>query len=277
MSEVSQVLNAKEMSLGTYQEFQAIIYKLSGIALADSKRALLMNRISKRMRTLKLSTPEQYLSLIQESNSDEIGRLIDVVSTNTTHFFREEPHFEFLKKLCSEWKQEKKSNIKIWCAASSSGQEPYTISMVLKENLEKSTLYQLLATDICTDVLLEASKGVYDEQEVSNIPQNYLDQYFELINSDHGKLFLAKPQIKSQITYKRFNLADFPYPLKGNFDLIFCRNVMIYFDRPMRQKVIDQFYKLLNAGGYMILSHSENVLGINHSFKSLGSSIYRKE
>lgn len=276
INQITQNLQVNEMSLETFRLFQSLIYAHSGISLADSKKALLMNRISKRMRTLRLLTPEDYFTYVKTKDIEELQNLIDVVSTNTTHFFREQPHFDFLESLCAQWTKDQKKNIKIWCAASSSGEEPYTISMVLKECLSSQVEYRILATDICTDVLLQASAGRYSHREIVDIPSDLLSKYFEKLQSDEGALFEANKHIRSNVTFKRLNLSDFPYPLKGGLDVIFCRNVMIYFDRPMRQKVVDEFYRLLSPGGYLVLSHSENVLGITHSFKSLGSSIYRK-
>lgn len=266
-----------EMPEKTFKDYQALIYKVAGIALADSKKALLMNRIAKRMRALGISSAEAYLTYVQSGSKEEVEKLIDVVSTNVTHFFREEPHFNFLSNLCHGWKAERKRSIKIWCAAASSGQEPYTIAMTLCENLNLPEMdIKILGTDICSDVLIKAVEGHYKEQDTENIPKEILDKYFEVNDSDDGPIYTTRPILKNLITFKRLNLAEFPYPLKGNFDVIFCRNVMIYFDRPMRQKVIDQFYNLLSPGGHLILSHSENVLGIEHQLKSLGSSIFRK-
>ena len=267
----------QEMSEATFKAFRDLIYQMSGIALTDSKKALLVNRINKRTRSLGIRSSEEYLEFVKQNLETEVERLIDVVSTNVTYFFREEPHFDYLTKKCLEWKVNGKSKVRIWCAASSSGQEPYTIAMVLAENVLSWTKdVKILATDICSDVLIKAKRGYYFEPEIEGIPKNLETKYLIKESSDNGFVYGVKPELKNIVTFKRLNLSQHPFPLKNQLDIIFCRNVMIYFDRPLRQKIINEFYRLLSPGGILILSHSENLLGISHNFKSLGNSIFMR-
>ena len=267
----------QDMSEETFNLFRDLIYQVSGISLADSKKALLVNRINKRTRSLGIPTAEKYLQYVKSADSLEMEKLIDVVSTNVTYFFRETPHFDFLAKKCEEWKAQKKSKVRIWCAAASSGQEPYTIAMVLAEKvLPWQKDVRILGTDICSDVLLKAKRAIYSLSEIEGVPKNLEVKYFSRMSSDDGDVFSVSPVLTNLMTFKRLNLSQVPFAPNGPLDIIFCRNVMIYFDRIVRQKVINEFYRLLAPGGIMILSHSENLLGIEHSFKSLGNSIYQK-
>ncbi len=266
-----------DISDSTYKEYQALIYQEAGISLADSKKALLLNRITKRMRALGIETPESYITYVRKNSSTELEKLIDVVSTNLTYFYREQAHFDYFAEVVRRWKDTGKKSIRVWCAAASSGQEPYTIGMVLKENLGNSNPdVKILGTDICTDVLKKSFEGTYNTNEVSGVPPHLLKKYFELNNYSGDNYYTVIDELKSYYNFKKLNLSSIPFPLKGPIDVIFCRNVMIYFDINVRRKVINEFYRLLPVGGVLILSHSENLLGIEHSFNSLGNSIYRK-
>jgi len=261
-----------------FERIRKLIYEECGIALGREKIPLLINRISKRQRALGITSQQDYLRIIEaEKDPDEFLRFIDAISTNTTHFYREKEHFEVLAELL---KKDGKScaEIKLWCAASSSGEEPYTLAITACENLDLRRIsFRMLATDICIKVLTRAVHGRYTEQQVQHVPHFLLHKYFvkEMVGKE--KHYVASSHLKSLILFKRLNLSKFPYPLKGPFDYIFCRNVMIYFDAPLREKVANEFYKLLKKGGYLFIGHSENLLGLKHSFKNVEPSVFRKE
>ncbi len=262
-----------------FNALRAIIQGESGIALTDSKMELLENRLLKRLRALSLTNVEDYLQILHtDSTGVELSNLIDAVSTNVTFFFREESHFVRLESMLDSLIRSGKKNIKIWCAAASSGEEPYTIAMVAAEKLKgKKIDIKILATDICMPVLEQAACGVYGEEQVAKVPSKLLDRYFRQIEADGSQgLWQVVPELKNMVLFKKLNLAEMPYPLRGPIDVIFCRNVMIYFDRPLRERIVAEFYNLLVPGGSLFLSHSENMLGVNHRFEGLGQSIFIK-
>jgi chemotaxis protein methyltransferase CheR len=262
----------------TFNQFRAIIEKESGIHLSDEKRTLLSNRVQKRLRALKLGSPEEYLKIIElDVSGEELVELIDVVSTNVTYFYREHDHFTQLGKIFDRYSDGGKSKIRVWCAASSSGEEAYTISMIAHEHLELGQVdFKILATDICTRVLRKAVRGRYIDKQVEKLPAELKGRYLIPIDEDGEREWQVTPELARPITFKKLNLAEFPYPLKGPIDLIFCRNVMIYFDAPVRSRATAEFFRLLAPGGKLFLSLSENLLGFSHGFQSRGPAIYEK-
>lgn len=263
------------MDQKTFVDFRDLIYRESGISLSDEKKQLLENRIAKRLKALSLKSEKQYLEIVESDlEGDELTQLIDVVSTNLTFFFRESSHFDHYMKVLQSMKDGHKREIKIWCAAASTGEEPYTLAMLAREVLDGSGIdFKVLATDICTRVLKKAIRGVYEEKQFEKMPSALAQKYFSKISKEERSVI---DSVRSKVVFKRFNLAKYPYPLKGNIDIIFCRNVMIYFDIPTRGKCTNEFMKLLSPGGYFYLGQSENLLGITHTFKNIGSSIYQK-
>lgn len=267
------------MDKETFEQFRMLIRSNSGISLTEEKIPLLVNRINKRLRALNIREPREYLMLLKRDESgDELINLIDVISTNVTYFYREEEHFEVLKSVLKEMQEKRPSRIRIWCAASSSGEEPFTIAITAYEalELEKSKIdFQILATDICTKVLNKALDGLYSGQQLERVPADIMQKYFTRIK-DRTDLYAISPMLKKYVTYKRLNLSVFPFPLKGSLDIVFCRNVMIYFERELRQQITSEFERLLRPGGYLFLSRSENLLGIKHSLKNVETSVYQK-
>ena len=266
------------MDNATFEHFRSVIYKESGIVLPPTKKTLLENRIQKRLRTLGIVEESEYLRIIElDCSGNELIALIDLISTNVTFFYREPSHFIFLESLCATWKKEYKKSIRIWCAAASTGEEPYTIAMTLAEHLDL-TIHtpRILATDICTHVLQHAFQGTYLNAVVEKVPPHLRNLYFTPHERYQEGAWDISPKLREMILFKRLNLAHFPYPLKGPLDVIFCRNVLIYFDAPMKQRVIDEFYRLLPPGGHLILSNTESLLGLKSTFEKVGSSVFRK-
>ncbi|RMD84783.1 MAG: protein-glutamate O-methyltransferase CheR, partial [Candidatus Dadabacteria bacterium] len=235
-------MESRKLESGVFQQFKDLIYAESGIVLTEEKRALLLNRIGKRLRALGISTPEEYLHFIaQDSTRNELVNLLNAISTNVTYFYREKAHFEFLEEIFRRWKEERRPKVRVWCAAASTGQEPYTINITAAENLDLSfTDYKLLATDICTEVLETAHRGIYSQQVMEPVPKNIRDRYFERIAVGGEECYRVVESLRKLAIFRVLNLAKFPYPLKGGHDIIFCRNVMIYFDRNLRKKIVDE-------------------------------------
>lgn len=264
------------MEREVFEKFRTIIYKESGIVLPPEKISLLSNRIQKRLKALHLKDPRQYLQIIEiDKSGEELSNLVDVVSTNVTHFYREEAHFARLRDILASYKASQKKEIRIWCAAASSGEEPYTILFESLEVIDQSQqTVKILATDICTKVLRQAVEGRYSIESVSKIPANIINKYMQ---QEHSGFVTVKPEYREKILFKKLNLISTPYPLRGKFDIIFCRNVMIYFDTSTRSKIVNEFSKLLNPDGYLIVSLSESLFGIEQEFAKLNGSVYQKK
>ena len=262
------------MELSTFESFRKIVYRECGIVLTQEKLPLLSNRIHKRLLALGLDTEDEYLKIIEvDLDGSELVHLIDAVSTNVTFFYREEAHFTKLREILAEWKQ--KVQIRIWCAAASSGEEPYTLAFEALETLGPDFNFKILATDVCTKVLQKAVAGCYSDTAVQKIPDIIKKKYLTPA-SRRSPGWEINESVQKKILFKHLNLIHFPYPLKGSLNVIFCRNVMIYFDSPTRERIVTEFTRLLAPGGYLFLSHSENLLNINHSLEKLSASIYRK-
>jgi chemotaxis protein methyltransferase CheR len=265
------------MEESIYQKLRTIIHGHSGIALSNDKKYLLQNRLQKRLRALQLGSEREYLELIESDlEGPELIELIDAISTNTTHFFREAEHFALLDEIFETYRAERRNQVKLWCAAASSGEEPYTLAISAHEHLDlKTTKFRMLATDICTKVLARAAQAEYRAEQIQKVPVSLRAKYF-LPSAVDPHMVQVQPALRQLITFKILNLARFPFPLQGPLDVIFCRNVMIYFDRDLRQKIITEFERLLSPGGFLFLSHAENLLGIAHSLQRYNISVFRK-
>lgn len=265
----------------TFDRFRDIIYERCGIVLSSEKQALLSSRIQKRLRARGLANERAYLEIIEiDASGEELIQLIDAISTNTTYFWREFEHFELFANILNEWKSQNKASYRIWCAASSFGQEPYTLAMQVCEVLSaRNNNVRILATDISTKALKRAQDGIYADEDIKKLPQHLRQKYFSQVAGEEDALFTqweVNRELRSLLLFKRLNLVEYPYPLKGPLDVIFCRNVMIYFDVPTRQKIIDEMCRVLAPGGYLFLSLSESLLGIQHQLDRAGPSVFRK-
>ncbi len=266
----------EEIDSKSYEFFRKLIYDKAGIALGHSKQALVAARIAKRLRVLDLPSYQAYYDyLASGQNPEELVQMIDVISTNTTSFFRENSHFPRLQELLRDWHAKGRNRFRIWCAAASTGEEPYTLSMVCQEALpiEKVDL-KILATDISTKVLRHCMEGEYTEDKAETIPHEYLYKYFR--KSENPGYLKVQDHLKKPLTFARMNLMETPYTMKGPFDVIFCRNVMIYFDRAGRQKFVDEAVRLLPLGGYLFTGHSESISGYSNNLRALEPSVYQR-
>ena len=265
------------MEQRTFEKFRQLVYKESGIFLAEHKAPLLDSRIAKRLRSLGLSGPEEYLRIIEiDRDLNELAHLIDAISTNVTHFFRENGHFQMLQGVFSQWREERRKKVRVWCAASSSGEEPYSIAITAAEYLDLNvTDFRLLATDICTPVLHHAARGFYEPKRVDKIESALLKKYFKQGKVDGELGWQVAPSVRELVVFKRLNLSNFPYPLKNQLDIIFCRNVMIYFDLELRTKIVEEFSRLLCPRGLLFIGHSESLTEIKSKFERIGVAAYR--
>jgi chemotaxis protein methyltransferase CheR len=263
----------------TFDSFRRIVYEKSGITLSANKVALVSARVGKRLRELDISDDREYLKyLLADTSGEEIVQLLDVISTNVTSFYREPVHFEFLGNALAEWHRQGMRSLRIWCAASSTGEEPYTLAMTVMDCLADAAIdMKILATDISTRVLKKARDGVYKAEKVEAIPPSLLQRYFVFSNDAHGGRYQATNELRALISFSRMNLSVTPFPMKGPMDAIFCRNVMIYFDNVVRKKLLEEAYRLLKPGGYLFVGHAESLTGMLSGFKAVKPSIYIKE
>lgn len=273
-------LDDKEFGL-----FQRLIYDESGISLSSSKKELLKSRLMKRLRQKSLPSFRAYYQYVTEEDrtGEEMVRMLDCISTNLTEFFREIAHFEFLSKtvlphLVDVKKKRNEKKIRIWSAGCSTGEEPYTLSMVVAEHIKlvREWDIKILATDISTRVLAKASEGIYSRERLKNVPVQMLNTYFERAAGNLKDLCQVKESLKKLVVFRRFNLMNETYPFKGQFDFIFCRNVMIYFDKQTQNELILKYYKHLAPDGYLFIGHSESLAGTSHKFKYVRPTVYQK-
>jgi chemotaxis protein methyltransferase CheR len=262
-----------------FQRFRTLIYDESGISLGEQKKSLLASRLSKRLRDLELATFSEYYERVTEDQThEEFTRVLDLISTNKTDFFREPKHFDFLcERIIPELIRIK--NIRIWSSACSTGEEPYTIAMTLFDYVQNPSQwdFKILASDLSTRVLAKAASGMYDEDRFRDVPPDVMKRHFLRGRGDQSGVFKVKPHLAGAITFRRLNLMDEYFPIKNPLDLIFCRNVMIYFDRPTQEKLVNKFHHYLKPGGYLFIGHSESLQWVHHPFKAIAPTIYQKE
>lgn len=266
-----------EIDQKTFQEFADLIYDKAGIQLGPHKQALVTSRLAKRMRKLGIQDFRSYYEHIrQDKTENELVELLDAISTNVTQFYRESRHFEILKELAQKWEQSGQQRFRIWCAAASSGEEPYTIAITLMESLQNTRDAKILATDISTQVLEKARQGIYEKKRLQKVPQQMIGRYFRKVQGGSEESYQVDDPLRSMIQFKRLNLATPPFPMRGPLDAIFCRNVMIYFDNTVRKHLLDEMYRLLKPGGYLMVGHAESLSGMLSHFRSVEPSVYVK-
>ncbi len=263
------------MEAEIFEAFQKLIYRESGIVLTEQKVPLLSSRIQKRLKALGIDSESEYLRILElDVSGNELVALLDVVSTNVTYFYREAAHFELYRTILADLAKRGRDEVKIWCAAASSGEEPYTLAFEGLEALSGTrTKLKILATDISLTVLRRAACAVYSDTVVSKIRQDIRHKYLTRIDDLNWRV---NRDVVERILFKRLNLVEQPYKLRGPFDIIFCRNVMIYFDNSTRESIVQQFEKLLGTGGYLFVSHSENLLNVDHKLDKVNASVFRR-
>lgn len=258
-----------------FHRISETLYRLCGIHLTQGKEELVKSRLMKRLRSLGLASFNDYIDLVEaHPDGEEFITMVDCLTTNKTSFFRENEHFEFLKRAILPGLA---TPARFWCAGCSTGEEPYTLSIVLREGLPDIDArdVKILATDISTRVLARARAGVYARDTLADVPGALLQRYF---TGDGGRppQYQAGPDLKRLIRFARLNLME-TWPMQGPFAVIFCRNVMIYFDKPTQERLIRRFAELLAPGGHLFVGHSESLAGMVHGLGYVQPATYRKE
>lgn len=280
-----QVRTEFKISNQEFDLLRDLIKKVTGINLSDQKKMLVVSRLSKRLCELGLNNYMDYYTYLTENESGgcEVDNLINRITTNKTDFYRERHHFDFLidtilPRLYKEGSASGSRRLRIWSAGCSSGEEPYTIATTLREFFKDKPGWdiKILATDLDTDILSKAMAGTYKADVVQPIPGNLLREYFKRGRGANAGLFQAKDTLKDVIVFRRHNLVYDDLPVRRPFDIIFCRNVIIYFDEATKRNVLNRFYGKLKIGGHLFLGHSESLLGSNEDFELVANSTYRK-
>ena len=255
-----------------------LVNKYTGICLSDHKQEMLYSRLSRRLRALKLDSFASYYKLLLSDDNDELLQFINAVTTNLTSFFRESHHFDLLSQVMLPRLLAKKKDtrrIRIWSAGCASGEEAYSIAMVVKEIVPTDWDVKILATDLDSSVLAKAIQGVYEEDKMANISSNRLHRWFKKgTRAQAGKVQVV-PELQSVITFKRLNLIE-AWPMRGPFDIIFCRNVVIYFDKSTQKVLFERFANILDHEGYLVIGHSENLFQLSDRFRLLQQTVYVK-
>ncbi|MEW5725508.1 MAG: protein-glutamate O-methyltransferase [Thermodesulfobacteriota bacterium] len=266
-----------------FNELVELVYRESGIVLKD-KRELVEARLASLSRRKGYQEPAEVIeSLKQDQGGAALVELLDQVSTNLTYFYREPAHFEFLEKvllpeLVNRKRAARRNRIRFWSAACSSGEEAYSLAMTTKEHLPDGGNwdFKILATDISTKVLRKAVAGRYTRPEVLKAPAGYIQKYFDRSGDRHEPVYEVRREIKDLVVFRRLNLLMDSYPFSGLFDLIVCRNVMIYFDQPTKQALLSRFFRYLEPSGYFFTGHAESLTGYEHLFRRVRVAVYRK-
>ncbi|HYA14967.1 MAG TPA: protein-glutamate O-methyltransferase [Syntrophales bacterium] len=264
-----------------FEKISRFVYDLCGIHLHEGKRELVKARLGKRLREGNFkSFSEYYHYVTTQEGADELITMIDSLSTNLTSFFREAEHFKKLQEIvpvmAATSGKGRVPRLRIWSAGCSTGEEPYSIAMTLKEMFSNSQIdFKIIASDISTRVLNTAVKGIYPEEKVGNVSPVLLKKYFQVGQGDWKGHYRVKKEIQEMVDFMRFNLME---ALRYNdpFDVIFCRNVMIYFDKTTQGNIVNKFYGYLKEGGYLFVGRSESLTGLHHQYKYIEPSVYRK-
>ncbi len=263
-----------KINLEDFNLIRDYIKQVAGINISEEKMVLVSSRLTKHMASLGFNNFKDYYNYIKQSASaEERNVFVDKLTTNHTYFMREKEHFDTFEKLCREAKLRGERDFRVWCAASSSGEEPYTLAYYLYNNFGIEKGYRLLASDISNRMLFEAYKGIYDEKQVSVLPRDVLDKYFNKIDSS---TYQVKDMLKDQVSFRKFNLINEKYNFKKKFHVIFCRNVLIYFDTNTKQKIIKNIEDSLEVGGYLFISQSESLVGLETKLQWVEPSVYKK-
>lgn len=283
---VMQSLSYCDINDDEFEAFRQLIYRETGISLNNGKRALVCSRLSKRLRALQLDTFLDYYAYLLRHDTDgvELQQMINCITTNKTEFFREPHHFEFLRTTILPEAQSRAAHggtrrLRIWSAGCSMGHEPYSLAIALLEALGAARGWdiRILASDIDTNVLDIASRGIYDLEELQSVSEDLKHKYFLRGTGRWQGTALIRPAVQRLITFRRINLTEDAWPIQTQFDLILCRNVIIYFNQATQQRLFEHFRQHLKTGGHLMLGHSENMPTTQLGFRSLGGTIYRYE
>ena len=265
-----------------FKRISTLIYERAGINLTESKKTLVQGRLSKVLLQMNCHSFDEYLDIVEKDRSHQsLSELINRITTNHTYFWRENGHFDYfvntvLPELVQRKREQHENDLRIWCAGCSFGDEAYTLMMLMMEFFAEEYRHWtagLLATDISTDALTRAIRGVYPPERLRDLPRHLLLRYFR--KNPDGNYQVAE-EVRNEIIFRRFNLMRDVFPFKKPFDVIFCRNVMIYFDKPTRDALVRKFAQFTVSDGYLFIGHSESIGRSDETYQYIKPAVYRK-
>ena len=275
----------RDLTPREFEVFRGLVHAHSGITLSPEKRPMLYARLARRLRALGLETFTDYHRYLEEQDprGEELRRLINAVTTNKTDFFREAHHFQYLAEQWVPALRDRAAragvrSARIWSAGCSSGEEPYTIAVTLLEALGGAAGWdvKIIATDLDTDVLARAQAGIYQDDRVAPVPGPLLSRYFLRGRGQSAGLVKVRDEVQALIMFRRLNFMEEPWPIRGPLDVIFCRNALIYFDRPTQRRILEGFLARLAPDGVLFLGHSESIHGLVEGLTHVGNTIYKR-
>lgn len=261
-----------------FRRIAQIIGDHAGIVLGDAKKHLVYGRLVRRLRILGLPGFDEYLELINSPSSQEFEQFVNALTTNLTSFFREPAHFDFLESTLIPGLVSRKSDriIRVWSAGCSTGEEPYSIAMSILDVLPRDWSVRILATDLDSDVVARAQAGIYPAERLAGVSDARIKRYFLKGKGEHLDKVKVRPEVAELITFKPLNLLH-QWPFKKSFDIVFCRNVVIYFDKVTQATLFNRFADVLDTKAHLFVGHSETLYKVTDRFKLLGNTIYRKD
>ena len=264
-----------DFSQRDFDRVRKLIHARAGIHLNPSKQNMVYSRLSRRLRALRKRSFGEYLDWLERADTPEWQEFVNALTTNLTAFFREEHHFPLLADFLRE--RRKQPEIGIWCCAASTGEEPYSIAMTALDALPGAASHiKIFASDIDTNVLDVARAGVYDAERIEKLDESIKRRHFLRGRGAHDGRVRVKPELQALLTFRRVNLLDGKWDVRGGFDAIFCRNVMIYFDKPTQYRMLEKFVPLLKPGGLLFVGHSENLYHARDLFLARGKTVYAR-
>jgi chemotaxis protein methyltransferase CheR len=265
------------MDRSLFEDFRRLIYEKSGIALRDGKESLVLARIGKRIRALGLADAQAYFAFLKDDGTgNELVHFLDVISTNVTRFFREPVHLEIFRTHVHGLLAQKRHRLRFWSAGCSTGDEPYSLAMILSDLCPPEADWKILGTDLSSRVLTTAREGVYPFDHLRELSQNLLDRFFSREPGLERWQYRLDERVRQRVVFKRINLAHPPFPMTGPLDAIFCRNVMIYFDNEVRLRLLREFHRLLAPDALLFIGLSESLAGLDLPFRVAEPSVYRR-
>lgn len=280
---MNDIDNQQRMNSKDFERLSSFIYQECGIKMPPAKRTMLEARLQKRLRLLNFGSFTHYCDYLfsRDGQEQELIHMIDLVTTNKTDFFREPDHYNYLTgNVLPEWCKHNgcRTPLSIWSAGCSTGEEPYTLAMVLNEfaATESSFNFKIMASDISTRVLEKAATAVYDMDRVGPINAQLRRKYLLRSKDKASELVRIVPELREKIKFRRINFMDSDFDFREPFDIIFCRNVIIYFDRPTQERLLNKFYRYLKPGGWVFMGHSETLSGLDVPLTMVHPTVYRK-
>jgi chemotaxis protein methyltransferase CheR len=262
-----------------FDRFREIVYEQAGIALGPQKEALVQARVGKRMRALAITSFDDYLDVLEgDETGGELTLFLDAICTNVTHFFREPQHFEFVAREMVRWLEQGQRRFRFWSAACSTGEEPFSLAMTLLETARgyEGVDIRILATDLSTKVLDVCLDAVYSPERLRTVPDALRDRWFDRVTVSGRPAYRASAALRDMVVFRRLNLATPPFPMQGPLDVVLCRNAMIYFDNPVRLRLLQEIHRVLKHDGHLIVGNAESLTGIISGFKYVSPAVYAR-